>query len=287
MPAPQADRLASDTRGAAVSALGIVAGGGALPDILVRSCERRKIHPFIIAMKGFTDPALLRGRDHMIARPGAAGSILRQIRERNIRDLVLIGSLSRPGIVSLWPDLRTILFFLKIGMRKRGDNKLLTAIRAELEEEGFALHGIHAFVDDLMMPEGKIGSVEPDEEDLRDIRIGFMAAQAHGLLDLGQAVIVSDGAVLGKEDKKGTDALIRRCVRGKEARGRGVLVKTCKPQQDRDLDLPAIGPQTVMLCAQAGLKGIAVESGAALLVEPDRVRELADRHNLFVVGVKA
>ena len=50
-------------------------------------------------------------------------------------------------------------------------------------------------------------------------------------------------------------------------------------------DLPAIGPGTVEAAAAAGLSGIAVEAGGALIIDRDGVIAAADRAGLFVVGI--
>ena len=56
-------------------------------------------------------------------------------------------------------------------------------------------------------------------------------------------------------------------------------------RQERRADLPTIGPRTVRDAAAAGLRGIAVEAGGTLVVEPDLVAEEADRLGLFVLGI--
>ncbi|MEE8245843.1 MAG: UDP-2,3-diacylglucosamine diphosphatase LpxI, partial [Alphaproteobacteria bacterium] len=65
----------------------------------------------------------------------------------------------------------------------------------------------------------------------------------------------------------------------------GVLVKLTKPGQDRRLDLPTIGVTTVETAARAGLRGIAVEAGSALVIDHDAVARAADQAGLFVVGI--
>ncbi len=119
------------------------------------------------------------------------------------------------------------------------------------------------------------------------------AARTMGSFDIGQAVVVADGLVLAVEAQEGTDAMLARCAALPEAirrpRGRpaGVLAKAVKPLQGRRIDLPTIGPATVMGAARAGLVGIAGEAGALLIVERDSVIQLADDLGLFVLGVTA
>ena len=93
------------------------------------------------------------------------------------------------------------------------------------------------------------------------------SARAIGALDIGQAVVVQQGLVLGVEAIEGTDALIRRCRRLRRDGPGGVLVKAEKPGQERRADRPTIGPQTVSLAAESGLRGVAAQAGATIVLE--------------------
>jgi len=59
-----------------------------------------------------------------------------------------------------------------------------------------------------------------------------------------------------------------------------------KPGQETRVDLPAIGVRTVRNAAAAGLRGIAVEAGGALVIDAAAVAKEADAAGLFVVGVR-
>jgi DUF1009 family protein len=163
---------------------------------------------------------------------------------------------------------------------------LLRAVADELEKEGFVVIGAHEIEPALITPEGLLGKVSPTPETQKDVERGIEVARQLGVLDVGQAVIVQQGIVLGVEGVEGTDALIERC-RGLHRKGSGgVLIKSCKPQQDRRLDLPTIGVQTVRKAFQAGLSGIAVEAGASLLLDRSEVLHAADKLGIFVLGFK-
>src|SRR5579885_1523358 len=146
-------------------------------------------------------------------------------------------------------------------------------------------HGVDELVR-VAMPEGALGRVEPDAEAAADIAHGLRIARALGALDIGQAVVVQQGLVLGVEAIEGTDALIARCAGLRRDGPGGVLVKAAKPGQERRIDLPAIGARTVAAAAAAGLRGIAAEAGGALLLDRDEVVRRADAAGLFVVGVR-
>jgi DUF1009 family protein len=145
---------------------------------------------------------------------------------------------------------------------------------------GFRLHGVHKFLPELLMPEGLVAGALPTQSQQKDIQIGLEASQDLGRQDIGQAVLVKNGKIIGREDKNGTSALIKR--HGEEG---ALLVKTCKPQQDTDLDLPTIGPNTVELCRDKKMAGIIGQAQHTLLVEREQVKSLANEAGLFVMGV--
>ncbi|MCB9991436.1 MAG: UDP-2,3-diacylglucosamine diphosphatase LpxI [Rhodospirillales bacterium] len=268
-----------------VPKLGIIAGGGDLPGRLIHACDQAGQPVFIVGFEGQTDASILEGRNFMMTRLGAAGQILETLRTHDIHDLVLIGSIRRPTLTELKPDLRTAQFFATIALKSLGDDGLLKVLRSELEKEGFVIHGVHRFVTDLLAPQEVIGKHKPKKADWPDIQRGIIASQQLGLLDIGQSVVVQEGILLGVEGVEGTDELIKRCGAYRRG-GRGpILVKTCKPQQDHDFDLPAVGPETVRKCAAVGMSGIVLHAGHSLLIDRKKVAALADEHKLFVVGV--
>lgn len=265
--------------------LGIIAGGGEIPYRLVQACRESGQPFFIVAFEGHTDPSILPGNDYMITRLGAAGRILNTLKSHNIEDLVIIGSIRRPSLAELRPDMRTFRFFAKVGTRALGDDGLLTALRKELEGEGFCIHGIQDYVPDLITSEGDYARTRPRKADWVDIERGIEVSQALGDMDVGQSVIVQEGIVLGVEAAEGTDELIRRCADYKRKGRGGVLVKTCKPDQDYDLDLPTIGVRTLRMCEKAGLNGLVVHAGRSILINPQEVTDYANRNKMFVLGL--
>ena len=271
-----------------IDSLGILAGGGQLPARLADACEHSGIIPFIIAFKGHTDPDLVRNRNHLWTRLGRAGKVMNCLKSRNIRHLAFAGGIKRPGLSEIRPDWRAARFFMRTGFRALGDDGLLKAVRRELEAEGFTIHGVQDFIGDILAGSGAIGSYEPDERHWGDIRAGLRIARALGAVDVGQAVVMQDGLCLGVEAIEGTDALIRRCDRLKrQGKYAPVLIKTSKPGQDRDMDLPTIGPGTLENAYQAGFAGVAIEAGHSLVLNADAVARQADQYAMFVLGVSA
>jgi DUF1009 family protein len=138
---------------------------------------------------------------------------------------------------------------------------------------------------DDLMPLGLLGRHRPDDEAKADIEHGMRVAHALGAVDIGQAVIVQQGLVLGVEAAEGTDELLRRCAALRRDGPGGVLVKMAKPGQERRADRPTIGPRTVALAAASGLRGIAAEAGMALVIDRAELVRVADQAGFFLIGV--
>jgi UDP-2,3-diacylglucosamine hydrolase len=267
--------------------LGIVAGSGELPMRVLDAARAAGRFVFVLALEGAADPALVAGSvPHGWIRLGAAAKGIALLRDNGIEEIVFAGGVRRPSLLSLMPDWRAAKFLAKIGTRALGDNGLLGAIVRTLEEEeGFRVVGADTILASSLVPSGPLGRISPDPVAENDIALGMKAARALGALDIGQAVIVQQGVVLAVEAAEGTDALLARSKDlGREGPG-GILVKLVKPGQERRVDLPTIGPGTVRNAAAAGLRGIAVEANAALILDRAATIEAADRAGLFVVGI--
>ena len=266
--------------------LGILAGAGELPARLIEVCRDDGRDVFVLAFEGQTDPATVEDVEHAWTRLGQGGSALEVLRVAGVEELVMVGSIERPSFKTLRPDLRTVRFFTKAGAKILGDDGLLSAVVAEIEEEGFRVIGPDDILKDLVAPPGCYGSVEPDEQARRDIEHGIAAAKTLGAMDIGQAVVVQRATVIEAETAEGTDALLRRCAELQCGGSGGVLVKVRKPQQETRVDLPTIGPQTVVGAVAAGLVGIAVEAGGTLIVDRHAVVRKADGAGLFIIGIE-
>ena len=267
--------------------LGILAGEGELPLRLAEACRASAREFFVVAFEGGADEGALADLPHGRTTLGAVGKTLEMLRQAGCEEVVLAGRLRRPDFDKLDLDRRGVALLAKLALRGLGDDAVLSAVVAELEGAGFRVVGAEEIMAELLAPAGAIGACEPDAEDRRDIDLGARVARALGALDVGQAAVVRAGLVLGVEAQEGTDALLRRCAELGGGSSGGVLVKLRKPGQERRVDLPTIGVATVAGAAAAGLKGIAVEAGNALIVDRPEVARAADAAGLFVVGIEA
>lgn len=256
--------------------VGIIAGKGALPERLAARLLEKGAKPVLCRI----------GED---AGVGEAGKIIRYFKTRDVKTLVLVGGLQRPNLLTLRADRDGARIIAKLVCKTLfggglGDDALLKIVRAELEKNGFRIAGIHHFMPELLCPKGALGHLSPPDAHMNAIERGVSAAKELGRADVGQAVIVdaASGEILAREGKRGTDSLLRSV---KTISGDKILVKVSKPEQDYDLDLPTIGPITIRLAAESGVRGIVLEAEKTLIAERGDVENLMYAYNMYVLGV--
>jgi DUF1009 family protein len=272
--------------------LAIICGGGALPFAVADAVMRRGRSVVLFPVRGWVDPRAVARYPHHFIDIGRYGPFHRHATAAGCREVVMIGTVLRPALRQMrfdWQALRELPSLIK--MFRGGDNHLLSILARLFEERGFRIVGAHEVAPEILMPQGSIGQREPSQRDRADIVRGVALLSAMGPFDVGQAAVVADNYVLAVEAAEGTDRMLARIAelrgegRVRSAVGTGVLVKVPKPAQDRRFDLPAIGPATVAGAARAGLAGIAVMAGAAIVAEPAEVGAAADRAGIFVSGI--
>jgi DUF1009 family protein len=271
--------------------LAIISGGGSLPFAVAEAARRRGRSVVLFALRGWADPGRVECYPHHWVRIGQFARFCRIARREGCRDVVLIGSMVRPSLWQIWPDLSLMRMMPRIiAMFRGGDDHLMSGIVKIFEEHGFRPIGAHEVAPEILVPEGAVGRFQPSAGNLGDIALGLDLLRAIGQFDVGQAAIVAGGHVLAVEAAEGTDEMLAQVAelrrKGRIRSSGGVLVKAAKPGQDRRVDLPTIGPKTIAGAARAGLAGIAVIAGEAIMAEPERVTQAADRERIFIVGMR-
>ena len=259
--------------------LAIVAGGGSLPLALADACRTSERPYFLLGLEGFAEAGRLEGHPHRWGRIGAVGRVIETVLEEGASEVVFAGHVRRPSLAALRPDLFTVRVLARAGRKALGDDGLMRLVTEAFESKGLRVVEVSSILADALALAGPLGALEPDETALEDIRRGLEVAGALGRADAGQAVVVQQGIVLAIEAAEGTDRMVARaaCLR-REGPG-GVLVKMAKPQQDRRMDLPVIGPATVDAAAAAGLRGIAIEAGGVLVMDRETATRRADEQD--------
>lgn len=269
-------------------ALGVIAGGGVLPRLVAEAERDHGGRVFVIALRGSAGEWVA-DWPHARAGVGQAGRIFTELRRAGCDRVCFAGGLSRPSLLRLRFDFTALRVAPRVArLMRRGDDGLLRGLAEIFEARGFALVGADALLSDCLAPAGPLTSRAPRRDDRRDIARAAEIVRAVGAVDVGQAAVVARGRCLGVEAVQGTDALLQG-LSGETRRGgapipAGALYKAPKPSQDRRLDLPAIGPQTVAGVRSAGLNGVAVQAGGVFVLEIEKTLAAAEAAGVFVYG---
>ena len=276
-----------------MTTLGLIAGGGELPRAVAMAARKAGRTVFVVPLVGSVTEDWVQDFPHEFLSPGEPGRIIKALKGAGVAEVLLAGKVDRPKFQDLKLDAKGVLLLPKaIAAAKKGDDALLRFIVGICEDEGLTAISVAQAAPALVAEEGVLGAVVPDAEHRADIERAFKIVHALGALDVGQAAVVCEGLALSVEAAEGTDAMLlripglRESLRGTADKKRGVLAKALKPLQDAKTDMPVVGVQTVKNAAAAFLAGIAVEAGAALILDKQAVAAEADRLGLFVVGVK-
>ncbi len=262
----------------------IIAGNGRYPFQLVTAARRRGVTRLnVAAFENETDPALAEEVDDLRwLRVGQLGKLLAYARETGSRHAIMAGQIAPKNLFDLRPDFSALLLLAKL--KERNAETLFGAVADALAKEGVELLHATTFLDEFLAPEGHFAGPKPRRRVHDDVAFGLRIAKEVSRLDIGQTVVVRNGTVLAVEGFEGTNEAIKRgALLG---RGQAVAVKVSKPNQDFRFDVPVIGPLTLEAGASSGLAALAVEAGRTMLIEPDRLRTMADELKISLIGIQ-
>jgi hypothetical protein len=267
--------------------IGLIAGNGAFP-LLVLDAARRLGHQVtVIAVKEEASPEL----NAAAAREPRAGIVwlslgqlsacIEALKTAGATHAVMAGQVKHVKIFSgILPD--RLLLSVLLRLRSKNTDALISAVADVMREHGIELLDSTAFLTPLLARPGPIASRPLAAEEEADLAFGYRMADAVAGLDIGQTVVVKDSAVVAVEAMEGTDAVI---VRAGRLAGPGTrVIKVAKPGQDMRFDVPVVGLPTIQAMRDAGASVLSVDAGRTLVFDLPRVIEAADRAAIAVVG---
>lgn len=265
----------------ATAKVGIIAGAGDMPRLLIAACERRGRPHFVVAVDEFSAP-ITDASKHIRLPISKIGASMAALKRNGCTEVVFAGKLQRPDgqKVKLRPDWGGLMFLLRVVSLRRNDDALHRAIDGMIKSYGMKVVSPLQVAPELGAAAGCLTRAHPSEKMRATFSVALQLAKQHGVTKRGQAVVVEDGHVIATETREGTDAMLASLERTQ--RPNAFLVKAMAPNQLPTIDPPAIGANTIVNAASAGLAGILIESGKSVVVEEARVRELADQYGVFV-----
>lgn len=271
--------------------LGVIAGAGRFPEMVVRGARRAGLHVTVIGLKALADPGLVRVADAFywsgVAR---LGGWIRRLRRARIHRVILAGSVRKTEMYGRFrllkhiPDWTALRLWFFSGLKDRRNDTILCAVADEFARHDIVMEPCVQYTPEHMAAEGVLTRRQPTQAQWDDARFGWPLAKALGRLDIGQAIAVHETEVIAVEAIEGTARMIERA--GELCpRGGWTLIKTAKPDQDMRFDVPAVGPDTIAQLAQARAGMLVIEAGKTLVIDREAMLEQADRHHIVVLGL--
>ena len=262
--------------------VGLVAGEGELPAIVVRAMLARDLDIVAIALSEpiYAQLQPLVRRLHYFGA-GQGNKIMEALKHEGVRDLVLIGKVSKDVLFHRWRFDSRAWRVLRRG-KSFQDDALLTEIIREFESEGIRVVEQTHFLPELCPGGGVLTRRRPTRREWQDIKYGFSVARSVGKLGIGQTIVVKHGTILAVEGMEGTDeAIIRGCRLAHEG---AVVVKVSRPGQDPRLDMPTVGMKTLQVMRDGRATVLAIEAGKTLVVGHAAFPQAADDAGISVVA---
>jgi DUF1009 family protein len=282
--------------------LGLIAGNGRFPFLLLDAARAHGLTVVVAAINEETDPEI---NARAAADPeihlhwlslGELSRLIETFQAEGVTSAVMAGQVKHKQIFSsIRPDWR--LAKLLLNLRTRNTDMLLGAVAKVLGDEGIELISSTTYLEPLLAKPGVLTRRSPDEEEQKDIDYGRTVAQAIATYDLGQTVIIAAQACVAVEAMEGTDATITRAGElfrtldpltepsGKTTLRRSLtVVKVAKPNQDMRFDVPVVGVTTIHTMQAAGATCLAVEAGRTLLFDQAAIIAAANMAGIAMVA---
>jgi len=271
---------------AALESLGLIAGNRSLPLEFARQARAAGIKRLVaVAFENETDPALVPLVDDIVwLRVGQLSKMISAFNDRGIRQCVMVGQIAPRNLFDFRPDLRAAGLLLRL--KEKNAHTIFGAIADELKKDGVELIDAMPWLKPLVPGDGFHLGPKLSDERRADVEFGFRIAKEISRLEIGQTVVVKNGAVLAVEGFEGTDKCLARGgeLAGKD--GGAVAVKVAKLNHDMRFDIPCVGISTIEVCAAARISVFALEADKTLLLEWKACEALAQKNKLALVTVE-
>jgi UDP-2,3-diacylglucosamine hydrolase len=276
--------------------LGLIAGNGSFPLLLLDAARAQGADVVVVAIKEETSP-LIEGRGaasvHWMSL-GELSKLIETFKREGVNTAIMAGQVKHKQIFSsIRPDWKLAKVLLSLGTRNT--DSLIGAVAKVLEEEGIHLISSTSYLEPLLARAGVLTRRAPSEVESRNVEYGRKVARHLAQYDIGQTVVIAESACVAVEAMEGTDVTILRAGEimsslggsgnGDSALSRALtVVKVAKPNQDMRFDVPVIGEKTLETMKQAGATCLAVDAGKCLFLDGERIIHAADEAGIAIVG---
>lgn len=259
-----------------VKTLGILAGAGEYPRLMIEGAKRAGIRVVVAGFRGAVGKDIPALCDAFRAfRVGAVEGPRDFFLSEGVTHVVLTGQIKPACIYTMWPDATARRLLAQLD--RRNAHTIFGAVCRYVAEQGIRVLPSTTFMEHCMPAAGHLAGPAPTEEQTEEARYGMRIAREIARLDIGQSIIVRGREVLCIEAYKGTN----ECLRAGGGKPYPVtLCKVTKPGHDMRFDVPCIGVGTIRHCLKHNVRHIVIEAGRTIVFQQEEVLRLCHAHGI-------
>ena len=249
--------------------IGIIAGSGELP-ILISKLNK---DAFVLCIDNLASPNLFNNKSESVSLldPDLWIEILNK---EAVTHIVMAGKIHRPKILKQGLSVNAKLLLNEIV--SVGDNGAVNIIENFFLKYNFRIIPISKILKKCFLPRGFL--IESDISKklknyiIKSAEFGVKLLNGLSPFDVGQSVALSSEFVYAIEGPEGTDAMIERAGKLSLEYPRidnygPVLIKIPKLKQNKNIDLPVIGINTIKKCLEFNFSSAVVSSQGTIILD--------------------
>lgn len=263
--------------------IGLIAGNGSFPLLFARAASRNGLEVVAVAIKRDTSMRinLLAKKVYWLSLKDYS-KLFEVFKAEGIKKVIMAGQVNPRNLFYKDVGDDTLKALLSAIKDKRPDT-VFGAVADMLASHDMELIDSTLFLERMLPDKGVLTQVQPDKQVWDDINFGFMMAKKIAALDIGQTLVIKNGAMVAVEAIEGTDAAIMRG--GKLANGGIVVIKVSKPGHDMRFDVPVVGPRTIKYLIRVRARCLAIEAGKTLVLDQDICVRMAQKNRISIVAL--
>ena len=253
--------------------IGIIAGSGHFPLLIAQQNK----NAFVLCIDDHSNSKNFKNKSSNVSllNPDMWIEILKN---ENVTHIVFAGKINRPKMINehLNENAKALISQISI----LGDNSAINIIEKFFKKFGFEILPIGSVVNNCFFSKGFYLETNMSTKFMEYIKkstnLGVNLLNVLSKYDFGQSVVVSADLVYAIEGPEGTNSMVDRAgllsSNNLNLNDYGpVLIKIPKVNQNKAIDLPVIGIETVKKCLKVGFSAIVVSSDGTLIIDCNEI----------------
>ncbi|MDC3072288.1 UDP-2,3-diacylglucosamine diphosphatase LpxI [bacterium] len=266
--------------------LGIIAGSGDLP-VYIANLNKEA---FVLCVDQQSNPDLYNNKSIVISLLNPI-EIIKILKDNDITHVVMAGKISRPNKDYIKRDDLNDELVSKLNFF--GDNEVLNFIEKFFIDNGIKIIPIFSVINNCFIKKGfypiKIKN-HIKNHIIKTAEFGVELLNTVSKYDIGQSVVVNSNLVYAIEGMEGTDSMIERAGHlynktNSNIQLSPILVKIPKINQNINLDLPVIGPNTINKCIKFGFISLVVSSKGTIIFDIKTIKKILEKNVFYIYSI--